>query len=184
MVLGNSYYVEFAYENNSSIDNEGSHQVTFLLSKDDNIVTADPNNPNAAVSLVDLGNNVKDFPLGQELINFNRDPMLSTLVPAYDPSGTGVFGTDYLSYCYESTKYCNVTVRMSKMKIDSETATHALKITKNSLIAIPSMIPPGQYFVGPYISPVKDSSGNVLEANLENNATYLEVNLVDPAVGC
>jgi hypothetical protein len=188
MIKGDSYYVEFLYENNSLLDDMGEQPVTFFLSADATIAPTDPGNPSLPVNQTDFVNSLApsitpiDLPIGpidpttnlvdpEIKISFIRDPLYSNLDPAAD-----------FFECYD-IGICTVAVRRSHMKTDdtSGTGNHGLGITHRSRIMIPPAsidpisgtpntddIPEGHYFIGVVVGPILqlDSSGNpVYDAN-------------------
>jgi hypothetical protein len=227
MVKGCNYSVEFVYENNGSKDDAGEQQVTFFLSKDDNIIPKDPINPSNAITLIDFVNSLSagvddlDLPIGPVdlttnaidpsiKVDFTRDPSLSALLPAYDdPTVTWEEGRDYWSNCYDAP-YCTVTVRRSEMvkkgtfnpystsppptsSPPNYFPTGGLNITHLSDILIPPAstdpkinIPTGRYFLGVHVGPMMQPNPNtgilemVEEHNKNNNATYMEIEIIDP----
>ena len=60
-----------------------------------------------------------------------------------------------------------------------------LGLVHRSEITIPVTTPVGRYYLGPYIGPMRLHTGEILvEHNLDNNATYMEVEVVDDAANC
>jgi hypothetical protein len=199
MVKGNNYFVEFVYENNGLIDDEGEQPVTFFLSTDATISPNDPTNPFDPTNPVPVNALIDpniDLPIGPVLsgistidvdnnkINFTRNPDFSVLEPAYQGSNTSwVFDTDYWSQCFEIL-YCAITVRRSKVLQPTYYTRNALDVTRRSEITIPNSVPAGRYYLGPYIGPMKNLSSSIIEDNLDNNATYMEVRIEEPTTGC
>lgn len=206
LAKGVPYYVEFLYENNSTMATIGEQQVTFFLSEDDLVTPTDPNNPAAPIDVFQFANSLGtttsiDIPIGpinqatgivdpSIKIDFSRDPAHGELLPPYDTPPAGVTWAnevDYWSHCFEPT--CTVSLRRSKMLIDDGRylTHHGLGITHRSRILIPNTpdIPAGKYYLGVYVGPIRDSSNQIVpDDNLGNNATYMELELVNTSPDC